>query len=183
MVQWGKKRGLNCFCNNEIRDILCCNFYYAQCYRHKVDVQSASVSILLRTFFFLFILVGLFYTHVHKHFLPRWILHIKGPSTRGMSLDQRHDRVWTWLSQLYLDTLFRRPPASHLSSYFSHFLTIVYPSHARVCIIELTERGRLQIAHMTPLVCARAYVKTKDETTIIVVMKLQRLFKIGDNKT
>lgn len=134
------------------------NSYYevhVECYRHKVDVKR-QFSFFFEFFFFLFIRVGLFCTHVHKHFPPRWILHTKGPSVRGMSLDQRHDRVWTWLSQLYLDTLFRRPPASHLSSYFSYFLAIVYPSHARVCIIEPTERGRLQIAHMTPLVYARA---------------------------
>lgn len=121
-------------------------------------MQSGSFHSFKPFFFFLFIRARLFCTRIRKHayFPPRWILHTKGPSARGMSPDQRHDRVWTWLSQLYLDTLLRRPPASRLSSYFSRFLTIVYPSHARVRIIEPTERGRLQIAHMTLLVYARA---------------------------
>lgn len=98
--------------------------------------------------------------------------------------------VWTWLSQLYLDTLFLVALLPSLVLFLS--FPPLYPSHAQVRIIEQTTWGRLQIARITrilPVAYARdAYViffysclKTKVEN--ILVVKMQCQYKIRCSKT
>lgn len=144
-------------------------------------MQSGS---FLSNLFFLFTRARLFCTHVHS-----------GANTHTSPLDgfcipkarllaeccPTRDTIAFELGNYTSTHCFVLPRrVSHL--YFSRFLAIVYPSHARVRIIETTERGGVYKLRTWLGSYMHARVKTKVENTIIVVMKLQRLFKIGDNK-
>lgn len=85
----GSKKGVQTV-SIRIREILCCNFYYEVHTKTVVGIKSMQ-SDGFHSFEPFFIRAHLFCTHVHKHahFPPRWILHTKGPSVRGMSPDQR----------------------------------------------------------------------------------------------
>jgi len=88
-----------------------------------------AISIFSHTSFCLFALVSFAVSHVHTRACTPtlmhtpWILHTKGLSARGMSSNQRHDRLNLALANYILDTLFLVaqlvPSRLRLSSYFS----------------------------------------------------------------
>lgn len=135
---------------------------HAECYRlYKVDAmrQFSFFRTFSFFFFFLFTRARLFCIHVHSSAnthtspldgfcIPKARLLAECRPTR----DTIAFELDNYTSTHCFVVLPRR--VSHL--YFSRFLAIVYPSHARVRIIETSERrGFTNCAHDSARICTR----------------------------
>jgi len=131
------------------------------------------------------------YAHMHTHAYahpvdfayqrPVWSRNVAQPKTRSFELG---------FSQLYTrHTVPRCPPS--LLVYVSCLISLFCSLHAQIRTIEPATRGRLQIAHITRTLAVtevhNAYwnalsfhLKTIVEGTVIIVMKLCNISKVGE---
>lgn len=123
----------------------------------KVDAKHSRRFLYSSAPLFIYLCSSLLHPHVYTcTYTPAlmyapWILHTKGPFARGMSPDQRHDRLNLALANYTLDTVPRCPSllVAGLSSYFSCSLLCILRTRGSAQSAEPAARGRLQIARIT----------------------------------
>jgi len=174
--------------------VLCYNSYHDTCIKintkHSWRFLYSSVSL------FIYLRSSLASTRTYTPMLMHtpWILHTKGSSARGMSPNQRHDRLNLALANYTSDTLFlvaHRPssfPSLDLFLSYSPLFFARSDPHNRIGLAGMftnwahnsrAYRCARHISEYAVFLCVHLKTNVED-TTIIVVVKL--LPKVGEQR-